>query len=259
MGNRIVFIGPVLPFRGGISQHTTKLARAMLEDAEVLIISFSRQYPHCLFPGESDRDPSYQSHKEKNTEYLIDSINPLTWLRAVKRIKNFKADMVIIPWWTVFWVFCFGFIASSLNRNSIEVVFFCHNVIEHEAAAWKTFLTRKVLNYGTRFMVHTKEDSNNLHALIPSAEVDIHPHPIYDQFPQAKLQLPRRKTLELLFYGFVRPYKGLDDLIEAMILLKGRDTQLTIAGEFWDGEQATRRTDRSDRVKTPLSYRRRNR
>ena len=146
----------------------------------------------------------------------------------------------MIPWWTVFWAFCFGFIARSLKRNGIEVVYFCHNVIEHEAAVWKALLTRNVLNYGTRFMVHTKEDSNNLHALIPSAEVDILPHPIYDHFPQAKQQLPRRKSLELLFYGFVRPYKGLDDLIDAMILLRGRDIQLTIAGEFWDGEQETR-------------------
>jgi glycosyltransferase involved in cell wall biosynthesis len=241
MNKRVVLIGPVLPFRGGIAQHTSLLGRAVSEEAEVLMISFSRQYPKWLFPGESDRDPAYVSHVEKNTEYLIDSLNPLTWLMAVRRVKKFNADLVVIPWWTVFWAPCFGFIASLLTRNSIDVVYFCHNVIEHETSAWKTFLTRKVLNHGRRFMVHTKEDLHNLKTLIPMAEVDVHPHPIYDQFPEAKQELPRRKSLELLFYGFVRPYKGLDDLIDAMVLLKGKDIQLTIAGEFWNGEQETRK------------------
>lgn len=237
---KIVMIGPVLPYRGGIAQHTTMLKREMAKIGDVLTISFCRQYPSWLFPGESDKDPDYAGHQEEQTEYMIDSLNPLTWYKTVKRVTEYQAKTVIIPWWTVFWAPCIGYIARALSRKGIEIIFFCHNVVEHEAAAWKTFLTRMVLKNASRFVVHTKEDEANLRALFPKANITVHPHPIYDQFPEPKGELQRRGSLEILFYGFVRPYKGLDDLIDAMALLKDRDIKLTIAGEFWGGEQETR-------------------
>ncbi|MDB4575702.1 glycosyltransferase, partial [bacterium] len=185
-------------------------------------------------------DPSYRGHEEDKTDYLIDSINPWTWFKAVKAIKTFQPDLVIIPWWTVFWAPCFGLISWLLTRQKIKVVYFCHNVVEHETASWKKWLTRQVLKNAYSYVVHTREDKHNLQLLFPTANISVHPHPIYDHFPQPKGTLPRRKSLELLFYGFVRPYKGLDDLVDAMVLLKGRDIQLTIAGEFWNGEQEMR-------------------
>ena len=237
---KIAVIGPVLPFRGGIAQHTTMLKRAMSEKSDILVLSFSRQYPGWLFPGESDRDPAYKGHIEAKTEYLIDSLNPLSWKKAISRIINFNAEIVLIPWWTVFWAPCFGYISRGLKKKGIEVIFFCHNVVEHEAATWKTILTRSVLRNAHRFVVHTKEEKTNLLTLLPDANITVHPHPIYDHFPEPDGKFPRRKSLELLFYGFVRPYKGLDDLIDAMLLLKGKDIQLTIAGEFWKDEEITR-------------------
>lgn len=236
----VVLVGPVYPYRGGIAQHTTMLARSFKKVDDLKVISFSRQYPAWLFPGESDRDPGYEGHKEDKTEYLIDSINPFTWLKAINRIKGLQPDMVIIPWWTVFWAPCFGLISWCLTRKKIKVIYFCHNVVEHETARWKKWLTRLVLKNAFAYVVHTKEDKKNLHALFPDASISVHPHPIYDHFPQPTNELPRRKSLEILFYGFVRPYKGLDDLIDAMALLKGQDIQLTIAGEFWDGEKEMR-------------------
>lgn len=237
--NKVVIIGPVLPYRGGIAQHTTMLKRALEQGDDVLMVSFSRQYPAWLFPGESDKDSSYLNHQESNTEYLIDSINPFSWIAAIKRIVEFNPNYIVIPWWTVFWAPCFGFISRALKKKKYNVVFFCHNVVEHESARWKSFLTKSVLKNASRFVVHTKEDKSNLVNLLPKAQVAIHPHPIYDQFPQAKGTFIRRKSLELLFYGFVRPYKGLDDLIDAMTILKEKDIQLTIAGEFWKGKEET--------------------
>jgi glycosyltransferase involved in cell wall biosynthesis len=111
-------------------------------------------------------------------------------------------------------------------------------VLDHEQAAWKRLLTRLVLRQGSRFVVHSQVEADRLQALIPGATVTVHPHPIYDQFPPSTHELPRRAALELLFYGFVRPYKGLDILVEAMGLLKDKDVFLTIAGEFWEGQQA---------------------
>jgi glycosyltransferase involved in cell wall biosynthesis len=233
-------IGPILPFRGGISQHTTMLHRALSKVTEHLTISFSRQYPALLFPGESDRDPAHAGHEEPGVEYLIDSLNPFTWRKAVRRIMDYRADIVVLPWWTVYWAFCFGYLARTLRRGGLEVVFLCHNVVEHESAGWKSLLTRWVLGQGSRFVVHTREDAANLRHLIPGAEVRVHVHPIYDQFPAPRNEWPKRGALELLFYGFIRPYKGLDLLIEAMAQTAD-DVYLTIAGEFWDGEEQVRK------------------
>jgi len=215
------------------------LHRAFSEITEHLTISFNRQYPSLIFPGESDRDPAYEGHKEPDAEYLIDSLNPLTWRKAVRRVLDFQADIVVLPWWTVYWAFCFGYLARTLRRHGLVVVFLCHNVVEHESARWKTRLTRWVLRQASRFVVHTREDEANLRHLIPGAKVRVQPHPIFDQFPEPKNEWPKRRALELLFYGFVRPYKGLDLLVEAMAQTTD-DVYLTIAGEFWDGEEQIR-------------------
>ncbi len=235
----VVIIAPVFPFRGGISQHSTMLKRALEKQTSTHTISFSRQYPAILYPGKSDRDPAYENHHEENTEYLIDSINPITWLRTINRIKQLNPTTLLVPWWTVFWAPCFGCITFLLNKKNINIAFFCHNVVEHESAKWKQVLTKMVLKNSSQFVVHTKEDENNLLHLIPDAQVTVHPHPIYDHFPAPEKTLKRRKKLELLFYGFIRPYKGLDDLIDAMALLKEEDIQLTIAGEFWNDSADT--------------------
>ncbi len=225
---------------------------------EHLAISFTRQYPSWLFPGESDIDPKYSGHREPGVEYLIDSLNPFTWRKAVRRVSEYGATSVVIPWWTVFWVPCYGYLVRRLRQSGIEVIFLCHNVMEHETAGWKSFLTLKVLQLGARFLVHTKADELNLKKSLPMADVVVHPHPIYDQFPAPKHTLPRRRGLELLFYGFVRPYKGLDVLVEAMGKLKGGDVQLTIAGEFWEGEEGVRerirQLDMEDQIEVLPGY-----
>jgi len=237
--HKVVLIGPILPFRSGISQHTTMLHRSLSELTEHLTISFTRQYPAMIFPGESDRDSSYEGYQEPGVEYMIDSLNPLTWRRAVRRILDFEADLVVLPWWTVYWAFCFGYLTRTLRRKGLQVLFLCHNVVEHESAGWKTRLSRWVLHNGSRFVVHTKEDRANLLHLVPGAEVRVHPHPIYNQFPPARNDWPKRGNLELLFYGFVRPYKGVDLLVEAMVQTS-HEVYLTIAGEFWEGEKDIR-------------------
>jgi glycosyltransferase involved in cell wall biosynthesis len=238
---KVGIIGPVLPFRGGIAQHTTQLLRAFREKADVLAISFTRQYPKMLFPGESDRDPAFEGHLEERTEYLIDSVNPFTWRAAVKRMIAYHPDVVVLPWWQVYWAPSFSYIARRLRRASVPVVFLCHNVTEHEAAAWKRALTRRVLALGTGHVVQTNLDGEHLLELIPGAKPVLHLHPAYDQFPEATGALRPEHVLELLFFGFVRPYKGLDLLIEALALLPADlDVRLTVAGEFWHGPEETR-------------------
>lgn len=233
---RVVLIGPVLPYRGGIAQHTTMLHRVLKGRVELKTVSFKKQYPAWLFPGESDRDPDYEGYRENGVEYLLSSLNPLTWRTILRSISIFKPDRVIMPWWTMFWSPCFYYLAHGFRRSGVKVVFFCHNVVEHETSRLKASLARWVIGQGDAFVVHTEADRLNLLTLLPHADVKIHPHPIYDQFPAARGLLPKRADLELLFFGFVRPYKGLDVLIEAVGLLKDPGVFLTIAGEFWEGE-----------------------
>lgn len=230
---RIVLIGPILPYRGGIAQHTTMLHRTLAEQADLLTISFSRQYPAWLFPGKSDRDPAYEGYIEPGVAYLIDSLNPLSWRRAGNAIAQFAPDTVIIPWWTIYWTFCFRVLAMAARRTGAQLVFLCHNVVEHESAFWKRGLTKWVLGTTDRFVVHTRADRANLLAVLSGATVLVQPHPIFDQFPGPKTTLSRRADLELLFFGFIRPYKGLDILLEALSEIPDRDLMLTVAGEIW--------------------------
>ncbi len=230
---RISLIGPTLPYRGGIAQYTTMLHRALKSECDLLTVSFRRQYPGWLYPGDSDIDPEYKGYQEAGVHYILDSINPFTWVKGCRLITKHAPHVVIIPWWSVFWTFCFMFIARYLSYRGIPVLFLCHNVIEHESAFWKTALTRWVLSQSNKFLVHTKEEAAKLKVFVPHAHIAVHPHPIYIQFPHSKGTFPRRARLELLFFGLVRHYKGVDVLIEAMHMLKSKEIILTIAGEWW--------------------------
>jgi glycosyltransferase involved in cell wall biosynthesis len=237
---RIALIGPVLPFRGGIAQHTTMLHRALAARAEVLTLSFSRQYPRWLFPGASDRDAAYAGHREPGVHYEIDSLNPLTWRRAARRIREFAPAALVLPWWTVYWAFCFHHIAAAARRAGIPVVFVCHNPVEHEDAFWKRGLAKWVLGTTDRYLVHDRRGREVLLESFPHARVDVHAHPVHGHFPRPVGSLPRRAGLELLFFGFVRPYKGVDLLLDALALVRREDVRLTVAGEFWGGLEECR-------------------
>lgn len=216
------------------------LARAMRDTNDCRVLSFRYLYPQWLFPGQSDRDPEYDGHAEEGTEYLLDSRNPFTWARAVQRTTALRPNLVLIPWWTFFLGPMSSYIASRLRRKGLQVAFLCHNVLDHEEAAWKRALTARALKQGCRFIAHSPIEGARIGRLIGASEVTVHPHPVYAQFPLIEKRLAPRAGLELLFYGFVRPYKGLDVLVEAMGILKEDDVFLTIAGEFWEGERRIR-------------------
>lgn len=238
---RVALLGPVLPFRGGIAQHTTMLLRAFSSSGDAQAFSFTRQYPAFLFPGESDRDPAFEGHVEPETRYMIDSLNPLTWGRAVRAIVEWRPDVVVLPWWQVYWAPMYRFVVRRLKAAGIPVIFLCHNVTEHETASWKRAVTRSVLAMGDGHVVQSRVEAEHLRELVPGSEPVLHLHPVYDQFPAATGALAPEHDLELLFFGFVRPYKGLDVLIEAMALLPDDlDVRLTVAGESWQGSEGLR-------------------
>lgn len=238
---KICLLGPVYPYRGGIAHHTGLLAHALAGKHDLKLISFSSQYPAWLYPGKSDRDPGPPSLKVQ-AEYLLSSTNPLTWGRTLRCIRDFDPEVVIIPWWTTFWAPAFGWMAHRLRKLGKSVIFLIHNTMPHEARWFDRSLTRLVLRQGSAFITQADRERERLVSLLPQARVVSVTHPIYDQFGERIPQVEARRRLDLvedrpvlLFFGFVRPYKGLKYLIESLKHpdLSGLHPQLIVAGEIW--------------------------
>ncbi len=237
---RLALIGPVTPFRGGIAQYTTELHRALSAGCDLQTLSFRRQYPAWLYPGKSDREPGRQGYVEPGVDYLLDALNPLTWAAAARSVATRGCDLAMVNWWTIFWAPGFGLIAHMLRKHGVPVVFLCHNLSDHDSGPLKRALTTGLLSLGAAYLAHNRQQADLLRGLFPGKPVLMHPLPTWNRFPPAMNSLPRRGRLELLFFGFIRPYKGLDTLVEALARLADRDVYLTVVGEPWCAPQELR-------------------
>ena len=234
---RLALIGPVPPLRGGIAQHTVKLHRVLAERAELLTISFTRLYPTWLFPGDQELEPGHENHREPGVEYLIDALSLRGYQSALARLVAFRPDALILPWWTLYFAPRFLWLARACRKAGIPTFFFCHNSEDHESALYKRWVGNFVLAEGAGFIVHTKSDRDNLAERFPGAPFLVHPHPIGGYHAPAHGTLPRRAPLELLFFGLVRRYKGLDVLLAGLERLEREDVHCSIVGEFWLRDQ----------------------
>ncbi len=237
---RLGLIGPTYPFRGGIAAHTTLLERALRQRHEVTFVGFSRQYPSWLYPGASDRDETAQGLRPTEVLPILDSLNPWTWFQTARLLVRREIDALVLPWWVTFWAPQYLAILSYLRAvGAAPVVFYCHNVLEHEASLWKNVVTRTVLGQGCGYLCQSEEERRVLEELFPGRPVEVVAHPTYEALaargessaPGAgKLHQPPR----LLFFGFVRPYKGLDVLLQAMQEIhEATGASLHVAGEAW--------------------------
>lgn len=239
---KICLIGPTYPFRGGIAHHTTLLYRTLRKKHTVIFYGFKRQYPRWMFPGRTDVDQSEMTIKEDGVQNILDSFNPFSWWAVFRRIKRDNPDLVIIPWWVSFWTPQFYTISSLLRTYTrTKILFICHNVVAHESRCIDGLCTKLVLRKGHYFLVHSSEDLHNLKDILPEADVKKVFHPSYNVFNYKKTTKElARQSLDidgrvLLFFGFVRPYKGLKYLIEALPLIRQRfDVTVLIVGEFWE-------------------------
>jgi len=244
---KLDLVGPTYPFRGGISHHTTLLYRHLRVRHDVRFFAFSRQYPMWLYPAATDRDPSANPLDEPGVERAVDSMNPWTWLSVARRIRVAEPDALVMPWWVAFWAPQMTTIGRIVRGNGrTKVLFICHNVIEHEPSPLRRALTKLALSGGDRFVVHSEEDRANLEQLVPGARVARTVLPSFGEVAagrpsraDARARLGLRDDEEVvLFFGFVRPYKGLRQLIEAMPrVLARRPVRLVVAGEFWHDRQ----------------------
>jgi glycosyltransferase involved in cell wall biosynthesis len=239
---RLVLIGPTYPFRGGISHYFTMLCNELRKSHQVDFFSYIRQYPRWLYPGQTDLDPSAMPLQA--TAYrTLDPLNPLTWVQTLHRIRSAPFDGIIFPWVQAYWAPMFGFLAFWIRRlTPTRVIFICFNPLPkaHERHLFDSSMAWLVLSQGDGFIVHAETDKVQLGHLVPGARVLHVAQPIFNVFPSrldsatAKAQLGLKGPVAL-FFGFVRPYKGLGTLLQAMPLALERiPLHLLIVGEFWE-------------------------
>jgi glycosyltransferase involved in cell wall biosynthesis len=244
---KFCLIGPVWPYRGGISHNTALLSKALIDDGhEICVISFRRQYPKWLYPGTTDQDNSKYPLKA-TAEYILDPISPLSWKKAAQKALSFEPDLVMIQWWTFFWAIPFAWISRFISKNGVRVAYLIHNVSSHETHPLDRIFTRLALSGAQDFLVFSDLEEQHLKKLLPEKRIAMTHLPSYSfdnsnshtkTSAREALNLPVSDTI-LLFFGFVRPYKGLDFLLKALVGLKKRELTpyLAIVGEFWKDKQ----------------------
>lgn len=243
---KISIIGPTYPYKGGISHYNTILCKNLAKKHDIQLISFKKLYPKLLtkllLKSKEFKENVSQDKIGFNNFPIINSTNPLTWYKAYKKIKKFNPDLLILYWWTPFWTIFDRYIVKKLHKKT-KIIFLCHNVIPHEKSKIDTFLTKQALSKVKNFIVHSKSDKKELLNLFPRVNVKVSPHPTYDIFykdikkEKAKSQLGLKGKI-ILFFGYVRKYKGLEVLIKALPdVLKKINLTLLIVGEFWNKEE----------------------
>ena len=236
---KIVMIGPVYPYKGGISHYTGMMFRELAKKFDVSMISFKMQYPRVLYKKEQ-KDYENDSFSVAGTEYLIHTANPFNIINIAKQICARKPDMALIQWWHPYFAPCYLILEHFLKK--IPIVFVCHNVFPHEKFPMDKKLAGMVLKRGDAFIVQSKSDQNDLLTLKAGAVCKCTPHPSYQAFRMDgmnKQEARGRLGIDddekvILFFGFVREYKGLKHLIYAMPeIVKAMDhVKCLIVGDF---------------------------
>lgn len=230
-----------------MSTYNERLARAFQERGDqVTIYTFSLQYPGFLFPGKTQYSAE-PPPSGLNIKVAINSVNPFNWIRVGREIKKLKADIVVVRYWMPFMAPCLGTIARIIRRNrKSKVVAIADNIIPHEKMPGGSLLSRYFVKSCDGFIVMSRAVLNDLNKFDKIRPREFSPHPLYDNFGEpvskslAKKHLGLEETTNyILFFGFIREYKGLDLLIKAFADERFRKlpVKLLIAGEFYiDGK-----------------------
>lgn len=241
---KITIIGPSYPYRGGIALFSNRLAEALINDGhKVNIVTFTLQYPSFLFPGKT-QFVSDKNGSELNISRKINSVNPFNWVKVGKQIKDLKPDLVIFKYWMPFMATCFSAISKQIKKNNhTKIIAVVHNLIPHESRFGDNFLTNKFVNRMDGFVTMSKSVLRDLEKFDMSKTKVFSPHPLYDNFGEAKSREDALNNLGLdasyqymLFFGIIRKYKGLDLLLNAFAdeRLNNGSIKLIVAGEFYD-------------------------
>ncbi len=249
MGKKVVLIGPAHPLRGGLASFDQRLAKAFNDQGDpCTIYSFSLQYPGFLFPGTTQYS-SEPAPADLHIETKINSVNPVNWLSVGNELKNLKPDLVVVRYWLPFMGPALGTILRQVRKNKhSRIVAITDNVIPHEKRPGDKPFTKYFLKSCDAFITMSEKVMKDLRTFTTSKPAKQVLHPLYDNFGEPVETAVARKHLQLpadapivLFFGFIRKYKGLDLLFDAMKVLRdsypaGKEIRLLVAGEYYENE-----------------------
>ena len=247
---KVIIIGPGHPLRGGLATFNQRLAKAFQEAGdECSIVSFSLQYPGFLFPGKTQFSDE-PAPEDLEIRSLINSVNPINWLRVGRKLRKEKPDLVIVRYWLPFMGPALGTILRKIRKNKhTKIVCIADNVIPHEKRPGDKPFTKYFLKSCDAFITMSEKVMADLRLFEKNKPAELVRHPLYDNFgaiiskteARQHLQLPVNDKI-ILFFGFIRKYKGLDLLLEAMADPRIRESgiKLMVAGEFYDDEKGYR-------------------
>ena len=244
MSKNIIIVGPAYPLRGGLATYNLLLANKLQEQGHsVRIVTFSLQYPNIIFPGKTQ----YSTEPKPDSieiEVSLNSVNPLNWLSLGKKLREEKPDLVIFRYWMPFMGPSLGALGRIIRKNKhTKVVAIADNIIPHEKRFFDTPFTKYFVNSCDGFVTMSKSVLEDLKKFDVNKPAGYNPHPMYESFGPQLDKVEARKKLGLaengkylLFFGFIRKYKGLDILLRAFAdkRIQEAGIKLIIAGEYYD-------------------------
>ncbi|MBL0134867.1 MAG: glycosyltransferase [Chitinophagaceae bacterium] len=242
MAKKVIIIGPAHPLRGGLASFDQRLCQQFQQEGwDASIFSFSLQYPSFIFPGTTQysSDPAPEGIKIFS---IINSIHPFNWWHVGHLLKEMKPDLIVVRFWLPLMGPALGTILRRVRKNKkTRIVAITDNVIPHEKRPGDKPFTRYFLNSCDAFITMSEKVLSDLRIFEKEKPAKQVLHPLYDNFGAAISQSEARKHLGisedkklLLFFGFIRPYKGLDLLLRALKEIKDPSIQLLVAGEFYE-------------------------
>lgn len=247
---KIIIIGSAYPLRGGgIATFNERLAKEFIDEGyDTTIYTFSYQYPSFLFPGSTQYSSGPAPHGIP-IKVKINSINPLNWIMVGNELKRLMPDIIVVRYWIPFMGPCLGTILRRVKTNHhTKVVCIADNILPHEKRPGDEAFTKYFVKPIDAFVTMSEKVLMDLKTFVKNKPAKLIPHPLYDNFGERISKQEARKRLEInqadkviLFFGFIRKYKGLDILLEAFKMLKEKqmiaNLKLLIAGEFYEDEK----------------------
>jgi len=255
---KVIVIGPAYPLRGGLATFDQRLAKEFNDQGDdCTIFSFSLQYPSFLFPGKTQYSTEPPPGDLKIFS-VINSINPMNWIKVGNRLKKEKADIVVVRYWLPFMGPALGTILRRTRKNGrTTIICIADNVIPHERRPGDISFTKYFLKSCDGFVTMSTKVMDDLKTFEPNKPAQLVQHPLYDNFGEPIPKAEARKKIDvsiedpiILFFGFIRKYKGLDLLLDAMKFLQEnskpevrnpkseiKNLKLLIAGEFYEDEK----------------------
>lgn len=240
---KIVILGPAFPFRGGLAAFNERLAREYQKAGhEVKLYTFTLQYPSWLFPGKTQFSPSGPP-EDLEIARTLNTVSPLSWRKTGKRIRAEKPDLLIVRYWLPFMAPALGTVCRIVRRSGrTRIISIVDNIVPHERRPGDRLLTRYFVKQADGFLVMSRSVLKELDLFDKKKPRLYSPHPIYDIYGPSMEKKAARKALHMhadvpyiLFFGFIRDYKGLDWLLEAFSEKRFRElkVRLMVAGEYY--------------------------